>query len=723
MHEDDRTPVGTDRAASRCAARVLATASAMLLLVAPTRSAGLELPGAGPRPADRYAGLLEGVRAAAPPADRAAGSTGVDAVETGAIRVPDAPPVAAASGDLGSALDHLSADEIDAARAIREGMPSGSLDRDVLTWALAMSGARGVPAADIAAAMASLADWPGQGTMATHRERALLGELSGDELVRAFGGSEPRTVEGRLDLARALARTDRARAAALLRPVWHSETLDAAGEAAVLSWGGDLLTRGDHARRMAMLVYRDRVNGAARLAPRVGGGADALVAAAAAVARRSGAETALERVPLELRDDPIYLYAKARHLRRADRQRAAARLLIAHPFGAEAAVDPGRWWDERRLLARQLLDQGDARLAYDVARGHAGGRAVDRIEAEFTAGWIALRFLNDPATATRHFERQLEIGKRALSVSRGAYWLGRARKAAGDRAGAHRAFERAARLRTTFYGQLAMERLGREGLAIRYPSPSDAERRAFAANRFVQAIARLEDAGHGRRARPLYRHLARTLPSAGQAALLTARAERAGQFQLALQMGKTALARGLDAEALAFPTGAIPADAPLSDTGRALAYAIARQESAFDREAVSGAGARGLLQLMPATAREVAGWMNVPYSKARLTSDPGYNAALGARFLTRLLDRFDGSYVLTAAAYNAGPTRAIDWRDAYGDPVGRPLDEIVDWIERIPFSETRNYVQRVMENYQVYRARLEGRPLALERDLRFGRDS
>ena len=426
-------------------------------------------------------------------------------------------------------------------------------------------------------------------------------------------------------------------------------------------------------------------------------------------------------MPAAYRADPLYLYARARWLRRADRQREAARVLIGSPFTAEAAIDGDAWWEERRLLSRQLLDQGDARLGYGVAVGHVGGGAGDRIDAQFTAGWIALRHLDDAAAARAHFAAILELGSRALSVSRGAYWLGRAEEALGNDGAARAAYTRAAEYPVAFYGQLAMDRLGRGALDAAYPAPTDADRAAFAANEFARAITRLEATPHGWRARTLYRHLARRVPTAGQAALLTAMAERAGQYRLSLQMGKTALARGLPAVALAFPTGAIPDDAPMSDTGRALAYAIARQESAFDREAVSGAGARGLLQLMPATAKEVAGWMDLPYSRERLTSDPGYNAALGARFLSRLLDRFDGSYVLTAAAYNAGPTRAIRWRNAYGDPAGAPADEVVDWIERIPFSETRNYVQRVMENYQVYRVRLQGRPVAISRDLTDGR--
>ena len=686
--------------------------AAMVLGTPPTHAE--TLPVLGPMPADRYAGLIAELD---PIVSYAVPAATARALAPTRVSV-DAAPIAPRSGSFDGALRALDTGDAASARAIALGMPAGSVERDALLWAIALSSKS--DAGTVSAAMAEVSDWPNQAAMAANLERALVKERSGDALIAAFGATDPVTDGGKLALAEALARRDEPRAARLLRPLWHNDLLEDE-EASIRRWGAHLLQQSDNRRRMAMLIYRDRIRGAERLAPSAGPGAAELVRAAGAVARRKGADAALAAVPQSLRSDPIYLYSAARHLRRADKQRAAARTLGNHRFDASTAVSPRTWWQERRTLARELLDQGDASLAYRVAANHSGGRATDIIDAEWTAGWIALRFLNDPATAKQHFARVLDTGKRSLSVSRGAYWLGRAEEALGNTGAARAAFGRAAQHRTTYYGQLAAERLGGGALSIPYPSPSNADRGAFAANPFVRAIDLFERAGHPRRARSLYRHLAATLAAPGQLAILTAKAERAGQFQLGLQLGKRALSRGLPVEALAFPTGAIPASAPLSQTGRALAYAIARQESAFDREAVSGAGARGLLQLMPATAREEAGKMGLPYSKGRLTSDPGYNAALGAHFLTRLLDRFDGSYVLTAAAYNAGPSRAIAWREKYGDPTRMKVDEVVDWVERIPFTETRNYVQRVLENYGTYRARLDGRPLTIGRDLTVGR--
>ena len=236
------------------------------------------------------------------------------------------------------------------------------------------------------------------------------------------------------------------------------------------------------------------------------------------------------------------------------------------------------------------------------------------------------------------------------------------------------------------------------------------------------AIKRLIEAGHTRRAAPIIEHLGRQLTTPGELALLTAMAERAELNRNGLRVGKAAAYRGLNVGALTHPIGAVPKSAKISNAGKALAYAIARQESEFNVGAVSPVGARGLLQLMPKTAQGVARRVGLKYNKRRLVTDGGYNATLGAQYLSEQISRFNNSYILTFIAYNAGPSRAEDWVKRYGNPKGRSIDDVVDWVERIPFAETRSYVQRVMENYQVYQTRLTGR-FAIERDLRYGRPS
>jgi peptidoglycan lytic transglycosylase len=246
-------------------------------------------------------------------------------------------------------------------------------------------------------------------------------------------------------------------------------------------------------------------------------------------------------------------------------------------------------------------------------------------------------------------------------------------------------------------------------LNIVYPQPSAADRKNFANREAVSAIKRLQEAGYDRYAETLYRDLAGQLISPGELALLAVLAEKQGNHFMALKVGKIAGARGIDVGALSHPLGVIPDTANISGSGKALAYAIARQESEFNVGAVSSAGARGLLQLMPGTARQLAKKAGLTFSQTRLTSDAGYNATLGAAFLGEQLDRFSGSYVLTFAGYNAGPNRAAQWVAKYGDPRGKDVDAVVDWIERIPYTETRSYVQRVMENYEVYKMRISGK--------------
>lgn len=355
-----------------------------------------------------------------------------------------------------------------------------------------------------------------------------------------------------------------------------------------------------------------------------------------------------------------------------------------------------------------------------MAAGHGAESAASRAEAEFHAGWYALEFLRDPATATRHFSNIAAISTLPLSLSRAEYWLGRASHAAGDAQTARMHFQNAAVYPTTFYGQLAIARLGGKRLPLSAPPAPTADTAArFEAREMVQAIRHLTAVGAEDRAGIFYRTLAETMTDPAEIALLARLADDNRLHQYALQVGKIAAGRGLPVDTLAFPTNAIPTKAKMPNVERPLVYAIARQESAFNPEAVSGAGARGLLQVMPATAKEISKTLGLTYSKARLTSDAAYNATLGAAYLGTLVGDFGGSYVMTFAGYNAGGSRVRAWISQHGDPRDPDVD-VVNWIELIPFTETRNYVQRIMENLQVYRARLGAPVLAIEADLKRG---
>lgn len=624
-----------------------------------------------------------------------------------------------ASPLLATGLATLADGRTRAAAAIRDAMPDGQFDRRLLAWSIAMKGGPDVSSTEIARAAIDTADWPGRKALRANSEAALLREgASPQSVVDAFGSTEPETADGAIALARAYrALGSPEKAVRTLRPIWRNERMPTSQETAILAEFGDLIPPADHAFRMERLLHAGRVAAADRVAD-AAGARDLFSAWSSVIAGRSDASRLLDAIPAARRG-PGWHFAKATLLRRAGRSAEAAAIMEAAPRDAAALVDPDDWWTERRALARELIDDGDWKTAYRVASTHAAESPAAAADAEFHAGWIALSGLRDADQARRHFTRIAEIAEGPISRSRAYYWIGRSLELAGDGNAAREAFGVAAGFVTSFYGQVANARLGRTIEVPAAPAPTAEDRLAFERRESVQAIRRLEAGGASSRATLFYTHLADTLDSPGQLALLIGLASERDQT-FALRLVKKAVARGIDMGALTHPLGAIPDTAGMEGSDRALAYAVARQESEFNPGAVSGAGARGLLQLLPGTARDMARKSGMPYSADRLVTDAGYNATLGSAFLSDQLARFEGSYVLTLAGYNAGPRRARDWVERYGDPRGKDLDAVIDWIERIPFTETRNYVQRVMENYQVYKTLIAG-DFDMARDLTKGR--
>ncbi|CDX22485.1 putative soluble lytic murein transglycosylase [Mesorhizobium sp. ORS 3359] len=638
----------------------------------------------------------------------------VDARATASIPMPDAPqapgPTAPSSdiAQLKSGLDALAANNIAGARNARDTLPATSLDRHILAWAIALYGGDQVPSGEIADAAKMLPGWPGTIALRKNSERALYRENPPPQVVvQAFGRSQPLTPEGVIILARSqVALGNQAAARAVLVPFWRTEKLEAKDENAIIKEFGTLIPAADHRYRMERMFYADRPSSALRVAGLAGAQPLADAWAAADKGDKNAAKL-LKAVPAAQRSAG-YFFAEAEYLRKQQKFTEAAAVVMKAPTDRDSLVDPDAWWVERRVLSRELVDQGDMKTAYRIVSMHAAESPANAAEAEFHAGWYALRGLNDPATAATHFKRITELAQGPVSLSRAYYWLGRAAEVGGP-GSAKDYFTRAASYGTTFYGQLAGERVALRTLNIAYPKPSAADRQSFDGREAVSAIKRLQEAGYDRYAETLYRDLAGQLTSPGELALLAVLAEKQGNHFMALKVGKIAAQRGIDVGALSHPLGVIPDTANISGSGKALAYAIARQESEFNVGAVSSAGARGLLQLMPGTAKQLAKKAGMSFSQARLTSDAGYNATLGSAFLGEQLDRFGGSYVLTFAGYNAGPNRAAQWVAKYGDPRGKDVDAVVDWIERIPYTETRSYVQRVMENYEVYKMRISGK--------------
>ncbi|TGP57042.1 lytic transglycosylase domain-containing protein [bacterium M00.F.Ca.ET.230.01.1.1] len=638
----------------------------------------------------------------------------VDARVTASIPMPDAPQtpgqtsIAPDIAQLKSGLDALAANNIAGARNARDTLPATSLDRHILAWAIALYGSDQVPSGEIADAAKMLPGWPGTIALRKNSERALHRENPPPQVVvQAFGRSQPLTPEGVIILARSqVALGNQAAARAVLVPFWRTEKLESKDEATIIEEFGTLIPAVDHRYRMERMFYADRPSSALRVAGLAGAQPLADAWAAADKGDKNAAKL-LKAVPAAQRSAG-YFFAEAEYLRKQQKFADAAAVVTKAPTDRDSLVDPDAWWVERRVLSRELVDQGDMKTAYKIVSMHAAESPLNAAEAEFHAGWYALRGLNDPATAASHFKRITEFAQGPVSLSRAYYWLGRAAEVGGP-GSAKDYFTRAASYGTTFYGQLAGERVGLRTLNIVYPKPSAADRQSFDGREAVNAIKRLQEAGYDRYAETLYRDLAGQLTSPGELALLAVLAEKQGNHFMALKVGKIAAQRGIDVGALSHPLGVIPDSANISGSGKALAYAIARQESEFNVGAVSSAGARGLLQLMPGTAKQLAKKAGMNFSQARLTSDAGYNATLGSAFLGEQLDRFGGSYVLTFAGYNAGPNRAAQWVAKYGDPRGKQVDEVVDWIERIPYTETRSYVQRVMENYEVYKMRISGK--------------
>jgi soluble lytic murein transglycosylase len=380
--------------------------------------------------------------------------------------------------------------------------------------------------------------------------------------------------------------------------------------------------------------------------------------------------------------------------------------------------EPARWWPMRRWAARRALDAGDISVSYRIAAGHGLTAGLGFAEGEWLAGWIALRWLREPATALPHFTRLHAGVTTPVSRARGAYWAGRAAEAAGRDADARVWYETAARHLTTYYGQLAAARLSADFfLALpRAPAPSQVAQRAFAADEIVRAIRHLAAHGHAERIDPLFRHLIAAARTRPRAQLVADLAVSAGRPDLAVRTARSARRAGMILPDHLYPVRDLPQAQSRDGDREALVLAIVRQESGFDPNAVSPAGARGMMQLMPATARHVANSLDLDPSRHSLT-DPAYNLLLGSAYLDRLVARYDGALLLAVTAYNAGPGRVGSWLKRYGDPRAAHIDP-VDWVETLPFAETRNYIQRVLEGLIIYRHRRAPTRLAVALDGR-----
>jgi soluble lytic murein transglycosylase len=563
-------------------------------------------------------------------------------------------------------------------------------------------------------------DWPSMPLLRRHAERRLWQERSDAAAVRGFVGKEPISAMGRLALARVeMAAGERAEAEKDVRAVWQSGQLSADLEEATLRAFPDVLDHTDHVARMDQRIGAKDFAGAMRAAKRVGDDRVAIVKACmAAEAKSRNGGKLLDAVGADAREDLGYALCRVHWLLRNETPgsnihgrivtpeediAAAVKLTLAAPQDDLQRQDTDEWWRERRALARKLIDLGDPATAYQVVSLAAlPANPNYRAEFHFMAGWIALRFLADPATALKHFAHIDDGIVDPITLARAAYWRGRAAEAAGQPEEMRAQYEAAARYPTAYYGQLARARLGLTDVVSLQPPPQPVDGNA---NELLHAADILFAIGEGDLALSFVSDLAEESADPALIAGLGKLTARYNDAEAMLRLGKTALARGLPMDAYAFPDIGVPDySAGGAKVDRCIVYAIVRTESGFNQADMSSAKAAGLMQVTPSSARDTARRLGMSYNWKRLVSDPVYNTQLGAGEVSALLRDYRGSFVLAFAGYNAGRGRVQQWVAQHGDPRDPKVDA-VDWVERIPFAETRNYVQRVMENLQVYRQR------------------
>ncbi len=567
--------------------------------------------------------------------------------------------------------------------------------------------------------------WPQRTLLRRRAEEAMDGKIAPEAVFKWFETEAPIGMDGRLRLAEAiLAKGDRTKGRRLIREAWVEGSFGRRQEKSFYRKYRRMLTRGDHLARLDRLLWEGRYWQARRMLWRVNSDQRALAEARLLLRRmRGNVDAAIARVPSQLKDHEGLAYERLRWRLRKGRIDSVLELLDNRQG---TPIRPELWWREQTSIIRTFLQKGYVTDAYRLAENHGlteGG--ADFAEAEWLAGWIALRFMKEPEIAEKHFRAMFKAVKFPISRSRGAYWTGRALEASGKDGKANEWYLKAAAYPTAYYGQLANERLNERSGADRtlwYPSqpvPNRKDREAFNKNELTRAVRLLQGLGESKRLAPFIHALQGAGTSPGWRILTAALARRSGRPDLAVSIAKKSGREGTQLVSTGFPALIPP---PVTDAkGKSLVevplvLATIRQESAFYTEAISSAGALGLMQILPNTARKISKKLRIRYSRRGLTDKPDYNLILGQTYLAGLIKEFRGSYVLGLAAYNAGPARVRRWLRAIGDPRGRMGEnyiDAIDWIEMIPFDETRNYVQRVLENLQIYRLRLAETEVAL----------
>ena len=557
-------------------------------------------------------------------------------------------------------------------------------------------------------------NWPLTESLNKRAERSLYANNEPAELILAhFAKHQPMTAEGALAMTRALlSKGDKETARKYLQTAWSNPDIDGTLEKAITGEFGSLLTLDDHKRRMWQLVYAQQSNAAVRAAKRLPGDYQKAASVAQALLRGlPGADKKYAALPAAMRGQMGLKYALVNYYRKKESYAKARGILVSVSGDPAAMGDTMAWWTERRIVARHSIGIGrrdSAKAAYQIAKSHGFSKGEGAMEGEFLAGWIALRHLKDPGTALKHFQRLAEVAESRTEKARAGYWTGRALEAQGNKGDAKVAYRTAAQYSTVYYGQLAREKIGQG----KVPEDIDNGQASAAASARIdkdevaRAFKMVADAGGKNDLYMFLWSFANRFDNADEMNAAANIAWNEGGATMAVRLAKAAAQRNIDIDNWSYPIRALPGWKQIGKpVEKSLVFALSRQESEFNPSAGSSVGAQGLMQIMPATARLIAKRYGLKYRNGVLTGDPAYNVKLGAAHLGDLVSDFGGSYVLTLVAYHAGPRRSREWLAEYGDLRSGDIDP-VDWVESIPFQETRQYVQKVLQNLHVYRSRL-----------------
>jgi soluble lytic murein transglycosylase len=587
--------------------------------------------------------------------------------------------------------------------------------RRLIQWRYVLDQNSGASFAEIDQFIKNNPDWPARDTLLARAEEAMDPTMDPHAVIAWFAGHDPVTGIGKIRLGEALAVTgSTVKGRALIRDGWINGSFDPSTELQIIQNHGDILTPDADDQRIANLLWNGDVTSARRELSRVDAATQAI-----ASARITAQTTSSSRAGAGLSDNGL-LFDRARAARRSGQYDTAETLLKQVNSSVAARANENGWWQELNIDTREAIKSGDYQRAYDLVSDNGMSAGPNYADAEFLAGWLALRFLKEPRTALSHFQKETAAVGRPISLARGHYWQGRAYEDLGDLASAYREYRTSSQYPETFYGQLALAKIdSTPTLHLRDAVVDAAAAKAgFDSDDLIPAIKVLGDLGEVSTLRIFALRDLELHPGTGHVKLLAQLLTDMGFRDIALRVAKTSAFSDTPQIAYTHPMIALPAyPGPSAAPEAAFVLGIIRQETEFDQYAVSGAGAVGIMQLLPSSARQDASSAGMQFRSGDLVSDQDYNLKIGMVELGNDFSDYGGSYILAAAEYNAGPGNVSKWLGDYGDPRGGT--DPIDWIEKIPYNETRNYVQRVIENMEVYRNRLAGRdlPLRIVQDL------